>query len=210
MDDAINKFITGAVGGAFDATISSFPGVSIIWGAIKGGVENVRKKRAEEFILFLQVNNIKESYFNDEQFVDGLGITFEQYLRQRSEYKRKLIQNVFLSFISSQNKINFELERFFEIINKISESQTHLLNNVFREHHKKKNSKGESIGSVVIMKNNYYDSSYDSYKYLEYLGLTTTTSDKEVITEYGESEFLETEHMYLSEFGKRFITFILK
>ncbi|MDP2683735.1 MAG: hypothetical protein Q8P20_01635 [bacterium] len=201
MNTKIQKFIRGSVGGAFDAVISSFPGVNIAWGAIKGGVAKVREKKAEEFILFLQ-NNTEIIDFNNEQFVDGLGLTFEQYLRQRDEQKRKIIQQIFLGFSNSKYMRNFELERMYDVLNKISFSHVHLLEKL------KKN----KFIRIDADQREIVEFDYDDIKYLEYLGLVNSDNKKEVEVETDQEEydvdFREHDIFRLSVFGEDFIEFV--
>lgn len=214
MDNKIKKFISGAVGGAFDSAMSIFSGVSIIWGAIKGGVGSIREKRAEEFILFLQ-KNINVSYFKNEQFIDGLGLTFEQYLKQRNEEKRKIIQNIFLGYIFSDDKINFELERMYNLLNQLSIHHFYIL---------KKIQENKSV-TITNSEWNAVESDYDEIKYLQSLGLLSVEQEHEIENdiqteanndEYGgytssTDSFLDIKETYgLSVFGEDFIKFIKK
>lgn len=214
MSDKIAKFINGAIGGAFDSAMSSFPGVAIVWGAIKGGVGNIREKRAEKFIYFLQTN-IDITYFKDEQFVDGLGITFEQYLKQRNEDKRVMIQRIFLGYITSDDKINFELERLYNLLNLLSNYHFYILKNIQNK-------------KFIVVKNsewNEIESNYDEIKYLQSLGLLCVEQkhsiENDIQTEERNDEhggysttadsFLDIEETYsLSVFGEDFLNFIKK
>jgi hypothetical protein len=201
MDNKLTKFLSGALGGAFDATMSSFPGIAIAWGALKGGVSNIRTKRAEDFILFIQ-NNFNLNYFNDENFIDGLAITFDSFLKQRNKNKREIIKNIFLGFSGSENKEEFEIERMYDIVYRISEKQIRL----FIEIKKQK--------KIVILSQEYgeiknYNENYDEYKYLEFLGLVAINQEKNIKTMYGGSQIKEEEEVFITDFGSNFIRFIL-
>lgn len=202
MNNIITKFLSGAVGGAFDSAISSFPGVNIVWGALKGGVSNIRVKRAEEFIIFIQ-NEFNLDCFNDDYFVDGLAITFESFLKQRSDYKRKIIKNIFLGFSFNEDKEDFELERMYDIVNRISKKQIDLFTDL-------KNKNEIIISWKEFNEIKDYIENYDDYKYLEFLGLVGISQKIEISTMIGGSQLKEEEHVFISDFGDNFITFILK
>ncbi len=115
-------FIKGAISGAIDAALSTNPVIAIAWGAIKGGVSEIREKRAAELIAFVEQHCAIEQ-FNDSNFVDGIVITFEAFIRERNDEKRRVIQNIFLGFASAEDKEVFELERLYETSKLISVSQ---------------------------------------------------------------------------------------
>lgn len=203
MDKIVKKFISGTVGGAFDAAMSSFPGIAIVWGAIKGGVASLKEERANEFILFIQ-NNILLENFRDEKFIDGLAITFENYLRQRVEFKRSVIKSVFLGFVNSNEKDNFELERYYDILNKINKKQVEIL---------KLASKKDVVLAKLDLLNEDYHNDYFDFKYLEFLGILSSYSDREV-REFSEESIFSgaklcgEEKTCFTEFGLEFIKYV--
>lgn len=120
------KIVKGAISGAIDAALSTNPVCAIVWGAIKGGMSEIRKKRAIQFVGFIE-NNCTIQQFNDPSFVDGIGITFEAFIQERSIKKHKIIQSIFLDFASAQDKESFELERLYATSRLISINQLHAL-----------------------------------------------------------------------------------
>lgn len=117
--NTIIKFTKGAVGGAVDAWINTDPRLAVVWGAIKGGVNAVRTERAEEFVTIIQ-KNISLEQSNNPQIMDGVSIAFEEFVRQRNKEKRKLIENIFLGYVTEKDKEKIELERMYQIVNQIS------------------------------------------------------------------------------------------
>lgn len=118
----IGEVIKGAVGSAIDIALSTHPVMAIAWGAIKAGANATRKERATELIVFVEQYCTVEQ-FNDPDFVDGIAITFEAFIRERNAEKRRMIQNIFLGFASAKDKESFELERLYETSKLISVSQ---------------------------------------------------------------------------------------
>jgi hypothetical protein len=113
---------------------------------------------------------------------------------------------VFLDFAQSDDKISFEIERIDDVINKITMRQVNLLKEV-----KKKTAMFHAphdAESIEIRRNSGYDSDYDHYKYLEFLGLIAVISDKIVHTKYGASDIEETETVIMTKFGEEFIKYI--
>lgn len=200
MNNKVDKFLSGAIGGAFDATVSMFPGINIIWSAFRGGVSNIRTKRLEEFVYcihdLVNLNSLK-----NESFVDGLAITFESFLKQRSERKRTIVKNIFLGFNKSDSKDEFELERMYDVLNRINKIQLDLFVNL------KDVNKKISWQHRSGIKD--YDYNYDEYKYLEFLGLISISQNRSIEVDYDNSFFLEEEIVFVNDFGSNFIEFVL-
>ncbi len=116
------KIVKGAVSGAIDAALSTNPVIAIAWGAIKGGVSEMREKRGIELVAFIE-QHCTIQQFADPNFVDGIGLTFEAFIRERNEKKREIIKQVFLGFSSAEDRESFELERFYETSKLISVDQ---------------------------------------------------------------------------------------
>jgi len=200
MNNKVDKFLSGAIGGAFDATVSLFPGINIIWSAFKGGVSNIRTKRLEEFIYYIY-DIVNLNSLNNESFVDGLAITFESFLKQRSEHKRTIIKNIFLGFNKSDCKEEFELERMYDVLNRINKTQLDLF--IGLKDVDKKISWQQRKGIKD------YDYNYDEYKYLEFLGLVSISQNRSIEVIYDDSFFLEEEIAFVNDFGNNFIEFVL-
>jgi hypothetical protein len=55
-----------------------------------------------------------------EEFQDGFVYALEKYIRERNTKKRIIAQRIFLGFATSEDKSRFDLERYYEILSKIS------------------------------------------------------------------------------------------
>lgn len=218
----IEKIVKGALGGAIDNVLSTTPALAVVWGAIKGGVNALRKERAEVFLNFV-VSNINIEMFSNAQFIDGFSLTFEEYLKQRNERKRKYIENIFLGFIESEFNNNFEIERMYDLLNKIDLLHVKLLKNIQSVGANGLEIYEDKKGEYGINMDKKHDD-YNEIKYLEYLGLVEITSYRELESEKeleGDREdgFHETgrllyslkqiEGAYLTSFGEKFINYLL-
>jgi hypothetical protein len=218
----IEKIVKGALGGAIDSALSTTPALAIVWGAIKGGVNAIRKKRAEVFLNFA-VSNINIEMFNNDQFVDGFSLTFEEYIKQRNEKKRKCIENIFLGFVDSKFDDNFEIERMYDLLNKINLSHAKLLKDIQSVGVNGLEIYEDKKGEYGINMDKKHDD-YNEIKYLEYLGLVEITNYRELESEEElegnrEDGFRETgkllyslkqiENAYLTNFGGKFINYLL-
>lgn len=204
--------VTAGAIGILDQVLSSQPYVNLIWGFFKEGssaLHVVKKKKIEELLVFVTEHVHEFSpLLEDEQFVDGLGITFDAYLKQRSEDKRRIMQSIFLGFSLDAERADFELERMFDVLSKLSALHIDLL--------KELSTKGE----IEIQKNQYFNSHYDEIRYLESLGLASIYAQRDVQKEmwaddegeqsYETGEFVlrEKERATLSDFGDSFLSFI--
>ncbi len=218
----INKIARGAMGGVIDSALSSTPGVAIVWSAVKGGVNAIRTNRAETFLLFAE-NHINIKMFDNPQFIDGFSITFEEFIKQRNEEKRRYIQSIFKGYIEYEFDDDFEMERMYDCLNKISNK--HII--ILKEMHDKKDrdliissDKAGKWGNDIIELNK----DYSEIKYLEYLGLVKVDVMREMKEEpeyEGDEEsglhvvgqtysLTQVEKAQLSEFGKIFISYLNK
>jgi hypothetical protein len=69
----------------------------------------------------------REEIVSSKEFRDGFVLSFENYLRARTENKRVYIQNVLMGFAKSTNKKDFQIERLQDTILKISTEGIDLL-----------------------------------------------------------------------------------
>lgn len=198
---------------AIDALVANQPEFMPAWILAKGfygSLFDAKQEEINEFVLYIE-NNIDvftKTVVNTKDFRDGFIITFEQYIKQRNEEKRRIIQSIFLGFTKTNHKKNFELERFFDLLNKMSDFQFHVLREV-------------ELKTYITIESNEReddDSDYADLKYLEYLGVlycdkeSTIDSDISNVTEDGygdvDSTLTERETFYLSVFGDDFVRFI--
>jgi hypothetical protein len=83
-----------------------------------------RIQKIEEFFKFLNNNQalFTKQILNNSDFKDVFILTIEKYIRLRYEKKRKIMQNIFLDFIriTDEEKKVFQVERFYDTLDKIS------------------------------------------------------------------------------------------
>lgn len=198
---------------AIDILVASHPEFIPAWILAKGfygSLFDAKQDEINEFVSFIANNSsvFVEEIVNTKDFRDGFIVVFEEYIKQRNEEKRKIIQSIFLGFTLSDDKKNFELERFFDLLNKISSFQFVLIKNIKLEKQRVINSNEQDA----------MEFEYPNLKYLEYLGIlhcekeSTIESTISDITENGDgdvdSELFEKQIFYLSELGNNFIVFI--
>lgn len=217
----VKNFIIPAVG----CFVAKYPEFLPSWLLIQGffgSLFDLQQEKVNEFIKYLK-NNIDiftKEVISTKDFQEGFVITFENYLKQRNEKKRKIIHNIFLEFAQSKDKINFELERMYDILNKISLFELHIL---------KKFNNNKKI-TIDYEDRNNEELDYNDIKYLQSLGLlyvdVSRDLDVQITTEkritqdekYSGEDYNseadpvieEKETFYLSCFGEDFIKFIEK
>jgi hypothetical protein len=204
--------------------VSQFPEFMPHWILVQGffgSLFDLQQEKINEFVEFIKNN--KEIFTKEiiitQDFKDGFLITFQEYIKQRNKEKRKYIQNIFLGFATADDKINFELERMCDLLNKLSSFQFYIL---------KKFNSNKKI-KISNEDRNEAESDYDDIRYLQSLGLlnisieqkieTDITTEKRVINheKHSGEEYLsdansyldENETFYLSAFGEDFIDFII-
>ncbi|NTW15330.1 MAG: restriction endonuclease [Candidatus Moranbacteria bacterium] len=82
----------------------------------------LKQERVNEYVEFIRdhPDAFRKQIVESEEFRDGFVIAFEEYLKLRSEEKRRLAKRVFLGFTVSEDKEGFELERLDDVLSKIS------------------------------------------------------------------------------------------
>jgi len=170
-----------------------------------GSIFDIQQDKINEFVDYIKNNPsifIKE-IVSTEEFQEGFLITFEEYLKQRTENKRKIIQEIFSEFTQSENKINFELERMYDVLNKLMPSNFKLLMEM-----------GNGLKKTFSNHRRIESNAYEEIKYLEYLGLVNCKKEQDVevgIAEEDESPdayFTEEELFSISTFGYNFVKFL--
>jgi len=175
-----------------------------------GALFDIRKERINEIVEFLKKNEnvfIKQ-IVETKEFEEIFVVTFENYIKQRNEKKRKIIQNIFLGFSKKINEDHnpFEIERMYDLLNKVSIVELKTFKDI------------EKNGTVKIEYENGepLNDYYDTFRYLEYLGLLDRKSRREVETEVdarynsstATSSLDEIDFFSLSFFGECFVEFI--
>ena len=169
---------------------------------------------------YISSGDFSADLFKSESSQDGLALSFRAFIQQRNKQKRKYIKSIFFEFIKSGAEEDFELERNFDVVEKISKEQTEILRNLY------------ITGTVLLVSENTFQKEvdtvyYSNSKYLESLGLVYIEFYSEVrMEEEYEADYeggvvasthltgrdiarLETsETLVLSDFGKEFIQYI--
>ena len=217
---------TDALKGLVGALCQTNPVTAVLWGLFQEQETAKWRYRVDEFLTYVSDGRFVKDLLEDEQFQDGLALAFRAYVQQRNEKKRDLIKKVFMGFAEEENKEDFELERIFDVIEKISFDQMKMLKKVSKD------------GTLLLISNNIFSkdidvSVYAQAKYLESLGLLYIEFHSEAHMEEGIEKMgsyadnasffandippmkkenivkLETsETLVSSDFGKEFIQYI--
>jgi hypothetical protein len=218
---------------AFDNSINGgVPALAIAWGLSKGlyGASiQLRQERAVEFVEMIIKNPsiFTKEILSSQEFQDGFVYTFEKYLTQRAEYKRKIIQRVFLGFGIEEHKQDFKLERLLSTIDQVSVNEIEAFrvfgDGSIRDWHKSQfpdakeeelirlgnqplniGQIGKHILSEMKGKQEYEDQDYalEILSRLESLGLLI--AGIQAAFDFSSSTFK------ISQFGKEFVEFVTK
>lgn len=108
-----------------DSTASSVPGLAQAWAlgkALYGNALELRQQRALEWVesISSDPSTFNEAILNSEEFQDGFVVALEGYIKLRNYLKRRVALKVFGDFAASDNKMEFQLERFNDTLLKMS------------------------------------------------------------------------------------------
>lgn len=112
-----------------DTLLSTFtfgiPGLTLAWELSKrlyGNAMQLRQKRVLEWVQAIIDNPaaFNESIVSSQEFQDGFVVALEDYLKLRDFLKRRIAVKVFKEFASSDDKVEFPLERFNDTLKKVS------------------------------------------------------------------------------------------
>lgn len=113
----VYRFSTGAAGGIVDQALSlTFP---FLWSSLKGGVNSVIVNRGKEYLEFF-INNTEAALLKNQKIIDALIIGLENYIKERSQIKRDIIQRIYIGFKSNADKERFQMERLYGALSRIS------------------------------------------------------------------------------------------
>lgn len=122
--------MAGAAIDSVDALIMSSTGVPIpalrlAWELSKsllGSAVELRRQRALEWVQSVIENPtiFTEQIVSSQEFQDGFVVALEDYLKLRDYMKRRIALKTFKEFASSNDKIEFPLERYNDTLKKIS------------------------------------------------------------------------------------------
>ena len=219
---AIQNFVIPAI----DMFLSSNPKWAVTWWMVKGLYGSLFAYQQEKINHLVQFLNDNREFFSEEdvetaEFQEGFVITFENYLKQRGEKRRKIIEHIFLDFAVNVDKSKFELERLYRTSELISLDSVKFLGYLgssiwptLSSDILSGSARGVHLSEMLgryFRENKSDPVAHDfSIKYLDHanelvtLGILSYSGYKTVI-EHGES------HMTFgfSEFGLRFIKYVL-
>jgi len=211
---------------AVDFFVAANPDWMVPWLLAKGffGVLfGFQQEKINWFVQYLEENkgDFSQELVATKEFQEGFLITFENYVRQRGETRRKLIEQIFLDFSKSVNKDEFELERMYRTSELISLDSVRFLGfiqsivipnltNEIQNGSAASIKLSEVLGDFFRQSNNtqtYYDFAANYIEYLSelnVLGVLTIKGYKTVINQ-GETNMI----MGFTDFGTRFIKYVL-
>jgi len=110
-----------------DAIASNIAGVNIAWALVKslsGNALELRQQRVLEFVEAIQSDQttFNKTIVGSEEFQDGFVVALTEYIKIRNFLKRRIALKMFKNFATSDNKVEFPLERFYDTLNKLSTS----------------------------------------------------------------------------------------
>ena len=127
--DSDRNLTKRAAGHLADASVDIFVATTTPWllpawalvKALYGNALELRQKRAIEFIELIRDNPtvFNKQLLQSEDFQDAFAWSFEKYLIQRLQYKRIIMQQVFLGFAKA-NKPEFPIERIYTVIENLT------------------------------------------------------------------------------------------
>lgn len=108
-----------------DSTASSIPGIAQAWAlskALYGNALELRQQRALEWVEAIQSDQslFNKSVVESEEFKDGFIVGLEDYIKLRDHLKRRVALKAFKEFASSDDKVEFPLERYNDTLRRIS------------------------------------------------------------------------------------------
>lgn len=123
--DSDNNLIKRSAYALAESTVSSTPGLAQAWAlskALYGNALEIRQQRALDWVEAISSNPtaFNKQLVESEEFQDGFVFALESYIRLRSFLKRRIALKVFKDFAVSDNKVEFQLERFNDTLLKIS------------------------------------------------------------------------------------------
>lgn len=197
-----------------DQIASNIPLLNIAWGLSKaflGSGLKLRQDRALEWVEMIRDNpNIfTKIVLNNQNFQDGFVYSLENFIRERSEEKRKIIKKFFLGFSESESEKqkDFLLEKIFHSLAQLSPDDIKVLRDVsikdataFKPEDENGNPENKNLlyqiyGNKIIYRENIYN--------LINLGLFIDETGNRLGHHYAPL-------ITLSKFGLEFIKYIQK
>jgi hypothetical protein len=108
-----------------DSIVSNIPILAQAWAlsnALYGNALELRQQRALEWVEAISKDSstFSKDLVNSEEFQDGFVVALEDYIKLRNQIKRRVALKMFKEFALSDNKMEFQLERFNDTLLKIS------------------------------------------------------------------------------------------
>lgn len=105
--------------------LSGVPALSGAWAlakALLGNALELRQQRALEFVEAIQNDpkTFNQTLVQSEEFQDGFVVALTEYIKLRNFLKRRIALKMFKEFASSEDRVEFPLERFYDTLNKLS------------------------------------------------------------------------------------------
>lgn len=145
-----------------DEIASKIPVFNIAWGlskALLGAGLKLRQQRALEWVEMIRDNPnlFNKEILQSENFQDTFVFSFEKYISERNEAKRKIIKRIFLGYSQCEDFEKFEIERMISILSLVSKQGLELLqllNNVLNTLVLKNNRLSEHLTSYLTRDSN--------------------------------------------------------
>lgn len=108
-----------------DQIASIIPGLNIAWGlskALYGAGIKLREQRALEWVEMVRDNPdvFNKQILSSENFQDAFVYSFEKYISERNDDKRKIIKKIFLGYSQSNDLEKIEIERMISLLSLVS------------------------------------------------------------------------------------------
>lgn len=128
----MNKKDKQLIKDSIDVVISTIPGLNLAWGlskALYGAGLKLRQQKALEWVEMVRDNPgiFTSELLEQEEFQDGFVFALEKYLTERSEEKRKYLQNIFLGYAATKQRLTFQLEKFIHALSQLSSEDINVL-----------------------------------------------------------------------------------
>ncbi len=132
MNDKDKQILKDSVMITADQIASIIPGLNIAWGlskALYGAGIKLREQRALEWVEMVRDNPtvFNKQILSSENFQDAFVYSFEKYISERNDDKRKIIKKIFLGYSQSNDLEKIEIERMISLLSLVSHKGLELL-----------------------------------------------------------------------------------
>lgn len=135
MDEKDKQTLKSSALVVADQIASSIPALNVAWGlskALYGAGLKLRQQRALEWVEMVRDNSgtFTKELLEEEEFQDGFVFALEKYLTERSEEKRQYFRSIFLGYASTNQKSTFQLEKLIHTLSQMSQEDIKVLRDV--------------------------------------------------------------------------------